>query len=79
MSGAHLRAPREHITLGDTIMLQFIQRLINRRDNEKGASAVEYGLLVAAIAAVIAAIVFVLGDNIFNAFDTTNTAIEDNA
>ena len=39
-------------------MLKFMQRLVNRRDNEKGASAVEYGLLVAAIAAIIVLIVF---------------------
>ena len=41
-------------------MLQLMQRLVNRKD-EKGASAVEYGLLVAAIAAIIVIIVFALG------------------
>ena len=61
-----------------TAQIQYVRALLDSR-SEDGASAVEYGLLVAAIAAVIAAIVFVLGDNIFNAFDTTNTAIEDNA
>ena len=34
-------------------MLQYMQRIQRRRDNEDGASAVEYGLLVAAIAAII--------------------------
>ena len=34
---------------------------MKRHDNERGASAVEYGLIVVAIAAVIAAIVFSLG------------------
>ena len=38
-------------------MLNFMQR-INRRRSEDGASAVEYGLLVAAIAALIVLIVF---------------------
>jgi pilus assembly protein Flp/PilA len=39
--------------------------------NEEGASAVEYGLLVAAIAAVIVIIVFALGGVIKNAFQDT--------
>jgi pilus assembly protein Flp/PilA len=42
-------------------MLQLIQRLVNRRNDENGASAVEYGLLVAAIAAIIVLIVFAIG------------------
>ncbi len=53
-------------------MLQYIQRL-NRRENEKGASAVEYGLLVAAIAAIIVLIVFAIGKFVNQAFtDTCN-------
>ncbi len=32
--------------------------------NEDGASAVEYGLLIAGIAALVAAVVFILGDAI---------------
>jgi pilus assembly protein Flp/PilA len=51
-------------------MLQFMQRLVNRKD-EKGASAVEYGLLVAAIAAIIVLVVFVLGKFVKGAFDNT--------
>ena len=38
------------------------------RAREKGASAVEYGLMIAAIAAVIAATVFTLGGVVSNAF-----------
>ena len=38
---------------------------------EEGASAVEYGLLVAAIAAVIVIVVFVLGGYVQKAFDKT--------
>jgi pilus assembly protein Flp/PilA len=41
-------------------MLQYMQRIVHRR-REDGASAVEYGLLVAAIAAIIVLIVFALG------------------
>ena len=55
-------------------MLQFMQR-INRRRNEDGASAVEYGLLVAAIAAVIVGIVFALGTVIKGKFQCTNDSI----
>jgi pilus assembly protein Flp/PilA len=39
--------------------------------SDEGASAVEYGLLVAAIAAVIVVLVFALGGVIKNAFQTT--------
>ncbi len=56
-------------------MLQLIQRLVNRKD-EKGASAVEYGLLVAAIAALIVVIVFALGGVVKNIFSDTCTKIK---
>jgi pilus assembly protein Flp/PilA len=52
-------------------MRNFIQRLIARREEQTGASAVEYGLLVAAIAALIVIIVFALGGVIKGAFDHT--------
>jgi pilus assembly protein Flp/PilA len=55
-------------------MLQLIQRLVHRKD-EKGASAVEYGLLVAAIAALIVVIVFALGGLVKNVFKDTCTEI----
>ena len=57
-------------------MLQYMQRLIHRRDNEKGASAVEYGLLVAAIAAIIVIIVFALGRLVRSGFNNTCSAID---
>jgi pilus assembly protein Flp/PilA len=44
--------------------------------DERGASAVEYGLLVAGIAAVIVGIVFLLGGTLSGVFDTTNTSIQ---
>ena len=40
--------------------------------SERGATAVEYGLLVAGIAAVIVAVVFTLGGKINTAFTTVN-------
>jgi len=51
-------------------MLEFIRNITTRR-NEDGASAVEYGLLVAGIAALIVAIVFVFGGIVQKAFNTT--------
>ena len=39
-------------------------RCFGQRRVERGASAVEYGLLIAGIAAVIAIVVFAFGDNI---------------
>ncbi len=56
-------------------MQHYIQRLIDRRKDEDGASAVEYGLLVAAIAALIVLIVFALGGIIKEVFTDTCTAI----
>jgi pilus assembly protein Flp/PilA len=54
-------------------MIQYLQILLNaRRDDERGATAVEYGLLVALIAAVIVAIVATLGTQINTAFTTVS-------
>ena len=54
-------------------MLARIRQSIQR---EEGASAVEYGLLVAAIAAVIVVVVFGLGSLVNGAFETTSTGIQ---
>ena len=51
-------------------MLAFFQKFTSRRDDD-GASAVEYGLLVAAIAALIVIIVFALGGVIKGVFSKT--------
>jgi pilus assembly protein Flp/PilA len=51
-------------------MLEFIRTIMSRR-NQDGASAVEYGLLVAGIAALVVAIVFVFGGIIKDAFQGT--------
>ena len=59
-------------------MLQLLQRLAARKD-EKGASAVEYGLLVAAIAALIVLIVFALGGVVKEVFTDTCTTIQSKA
>ncbi len=62
----------------ETIMLEFIQRL-TRRDEETGASAVEYGLLVAAIAALIVLIVFALGGVVKEVFTDTCSSVKASA
>ncbi len=49
-------------------MLAMIRNLKHR---EEGASAVEYGLLVAAIAALIILVVFAIGQFVKTAFDET--------
>ncbi len=51
-------------------MLEFIRKVVARK-NEDGASAVEYGLLVAAIAAIIIIVVFTLGKYVKGAFTQT--------
>ena len=51
-------------------MLEFFRTITSRRDQD-GASAVEYGLLVAGIAALIVAVVFLFGGVINQAFKGT--------
>jgi pilus assembly protein Flp/PilA len=55
-----------------------LQRLVARKD-DKGASAVEYGLLVAAIAALIVIIVFSLGGVVKEVFNKTCTSVQSGA
>ena len=56
-------------------MLQYIRTVAAAR-REDGASAVEYGLLVAAIAALIVVIVFALGGIIRDVFQKTCDTID---
>lgn len=43
------------------------------RGDERGATAVEYALMAAAVAAVIVAIVFALGGQVSSLFDSVNS------
>ena len=52
-----------------------IKKLINFLKDEEGATAVEYGILVAAIAAVIVFVVYQVGDKVNTAFETVNGAM----
>ena len=55
-------------------MIEYLSIMLNARRaklDERGASAVEYGLLIAGIAAVIVIIVIALGGQIEDAFSDT--------
>jgi len=56
-------------------MIQYLQILLDARREERGATAVEYGLLVALIAAIIIAVVAWLGKDVLNAFDSVENSI----
>jgi len=59
-------------------MLEYLRSLLpSVRRTEDGASAVEYGLLVAGIAALVVAVVFVLGGFIESGFNKTCSEIAD--
>ncbi|MDD1476834.1 Flp family type IVb pilin [Arthrobacter sp. H16F315] len=51
-------------------MLAFVSAIKSKLESEKGATAVEYGLLVALVAAVIIGVVTILGTQIQAAFQT---------
>jgi pilus assembly protein Flp/PilA len=59
-------------------MLKYIRTVMNAK-RDQGASAVEYGLMVAAIAAIIVAIVFALGGVVKNIFTKTCNSIDGQA
>jgi pilus assembly protein Flp/PilA len=56
-------------------MMHTMLSALRRRRDEDGASAVEYGLLVAAIAALIVVIVFALGNAVRDSFAKTCNTI----
>lgn len=53
-----------------------MKKLIALFKDEEGATAVEYGIMVALIAAVIIVAVGILGGDINDAFTTVETAID---
>lgn len=59
-------------------MVDYLRIMLNARlanMEERGASAVEYGLLIAGIAALIVAVVFIFGKNITGLFSKTCSAV----
>jgi pilus assembly protein Flp/PilA len=60
-------------------MLEFLRALFpSVRRTEDGASAVEYGLLVAGIAALVVAVVFLLGGVVSDSMGETCATINGN-
>jgi pilus assembly protein Flp/PilA len=57
-------------------MIRTIRKSTAAARNDEGASAVEYGLLVAAIAAVIIIVIFALGGVIKDVFKNTCSSIK---
>jgi pilus assembly protein Flp/PilA len=59
-------------------MLDYLRIMLNARVakmDERGASAVEYGLLIAGIAALIVVIVFAFGGVLSNIFGSTCNSV----
>ena len=55
--------------------IKMMKKVMNFFKDEEGATAVEYGIMVAAIAAIIVAVVFSVGDAVLGAFTAVDTAL----
>jgi len=64
---------------GTIELLYILVRGQKAKMDERGASAVEYGLLIAGIAALIVAVVFLFGNVIKGIFTDTCTAVSQSA
>ena len=67
-----------HPRMGRYIMFDYLRIMLDARLaklDERGASAVEYGLLIAGIAALIVVVVFAFGGVIKNIFQTTCNSV----
>ncbi len=63
-------------------MLDYLRILIDARlagTHERGASAVEYGLLIAGIAALIAVVVWTFGGVLSNVYSATCSSVGNSA
>ncbi len=56
-------------------MINMLKDMFRKLKEQKGATAVEYGLMVALIAAVIITVVSLLGSNLNTTFNDVATAI----
>ena len=54
---------------------KMMKKIMNFFKDEEGATAVEYGIMVAAIAAIIVAVVFSVGDAVLGAFTSVDDAL----
>lgn len=57
-----------------TALQVFLRKPLER---DKGATAVEYGLMIAAVVAIIVVLAFTLGQYVFDAFTDANQGWED--
>jgi pilus assembly protein Flp/PilA len=64
--------PREGVPMVKQMLEYYIARF---RVNEEGATAVEYGVLIALIIAVLVTIIATLGGTLLSAFTKVDTAI----
>lgn len=61
-------AAKPSLTSTGEAMIMRLRTVLHRTASDTGASAVEYGLIVVAIAALIAAVVFALGTIVQNTY-----------
>jgi pilus assembly protein Flp/PilA len=55
--------------------IEMMKKIMSFFKDEEGATAVEYGIMVAAIAAVIVLVTYAVGGKVLGAFNTVNTAM----
>ena len=55
--------------------IEMMKKIMSFFKDEEGATAVEYGIMVAAIAAVIVTVVFAIGVKVDSAFDAVDSAL----
>jgi pilus assembly protein Flp/PilA len=63
----------------EKLMLDYLRIMLDARvakTDERGASAVEYGLLIAGIAALIAVVIFAFSGTIQELFDDTCKSVQ---
>jgi pilus assembly protein Flp/PilA len=63
-------------------MIEYLRIMLNARTakmSDRGASAVEYGLLIAGIAALIVVVVFAFGDSLKGIFSDTCSKVTQSA
>ena len=56
-------------------MLEMLRNVIRRAEDNEGATAVEYGIMVALIAVVIIAAVFLIGQELNSDFSCVGSAL----
>ena len=55
-----------------------MKNLVNLLKDENGATAIEYGLIVAGLAVFIAIVIFTMGDSLANMFGALSSEMQEN-